>query len=866
MKRMLEIALFLVLASAAAGQTEPLSARSAVSAQSAFVGEPIQLQIQVSGSDSPAPPDLSALTDFTVKSLGGAANSKTSMTIINGQMSKSVWLGYNFSYEIVPKREGTLLIPAITVIAGGQAVTTQPVQIVAQRPAETDQFKLRAVISKQRAYVGEPLVLDWTFYFQAQVAEGSTNLTKPILESPDFFFYDLEPPGGNQGAVLDGKQYQTLGLRKALIPKKAGTFPIPAATLSFRGLAGYRTAQDFFGRPVKQAQYRQFVIPSNDLVLEVLDVPLQGRPANFAGHIGQYQIQASAAPTEANVGDPITLTVAISGPEYLEHVNLPPLSGQPVLARDFRLPNEIAAGEIRGRAKLFTQTIRAAHAQVSQVPPIELPFFDTVTGTYQIAKSAAIPLAIRETKVVTAGDAEGLSPVLGQTSEIQAWTSGIAHNYESPAALIHHGLDAQQLLASPGVIGMIAAPPLGYVVLFLVLLSMRRRNADPHGVKERRALREFHDQLAKATDSDAVLTALREFLGHKLRLPAGALTFKDIDEPLKKKGVSAETISEIGEIFEQCEASRYSGGGSSEDVEQLRGRSATIAADVEKAFGQGGGFTGLRRLTGVFVALLIALPGLPRAELSEPEISSLFQQGNDLFRQANEISARDAAQAEDLYRKAILRFERIVREGGVENGQLFYNIGNAYFRMNDVGRAILNYRRALRLAPNDSNVHQNLSYARQRRTDKVEIQAQRKVMQTVFFWHYDLPLRVRTILFGSAFVTVWLALGAKLFVRRPFLNWITGVSAVIAVLFLGSLVAEAASAGKNSPGVIVSAEVIARKGDSETYEQSFKAPLHAGAEFEVIETRTDWFYVELGDGRECWLPAKAVELVRLSTN
>ena len=93
------------------------------------------------------------------------------------------------------------------------------------------------------------------------------------------------------------------------------------------------------------------------------------------------------------------------------------------------------------------------------------------------------------------------------------------------------------------------------------------------------------------------------------------------------------------------------------------------------------------------VALLLSVVSLP-AEMSDSELRTVFSEANGLFRQANEVAAQNPIAAEDLYRRAALRFERLVDDGEVRNGKLYYNLGNAYFRANDIGRALLNYRRA----------------------------------------------------------------------------------------------------------------------------------------------------------------------------
>ena len=268
------------------------------------------------------------------------------------------------------------------------------------------------------------------------------------------------------------------------------------------------------------------------------------------------------------------------------------------------------------------------------------------------------------------------------------------------------------------------------------------------------------------------------------------------------------------------------------------------------------------RLAALAALWLCAAGVRPAPALSEAEIMDLYTQGKQVFREANDLAARDPDAARELYRKAALRFERIVREGGVENGRLYYNIGNAYFRMNDLGRAILNYRRAELYVPNDSNLQQNLRYARARRLDRVEEAQRTRVLKTLFFWHYDLSTRTRAILFAAFFLGLWALAAAHLFARRAFLRWGIGTCAAVALSCLGSLTAEAASRQLSREGVVVAPEVVARKGDSESFDPSFTEPLHAGTEFRLAEEREAWIHVELVDGRRCWLPAKAVERVR----
>lgn len=262
-----------------------------------------------------------------------------------------------------------------------------------------------------------------------------------------------------------------------------------------------------------------------------------------------------------------------------------------------------------------------------------------------------------------------------------------------------------------------------------------------------------------------------------------------------------------------------------------------------------------------FVCCVLATAGAAAQDHSA--LTNLYQEGNALFRQANETVGSNAPAARDLYKAALMRFEMIVRQGGIENGKLYYNIGNAYFRTEDIGRAILNYRRAAQYIPNDPNLHQNLEYARARRLDKIEERQRTRVLKTLFFWHYDIPARARAVIFASCFVIAWALFLLRLFRRRrAWPVWIGATAAILAALMLASLAVDSVAMRRTHPGVVVSRQVTARKGDGEAFEPSFTEPLHAGAELLLLKKRGEWCLVELADGRQCWLPEKSIELVR----
>jgi hypothetical protein len=585
---------------------ESLSAKVAIEKEEVFVGESFIFQIHVQGHDAPDAPDMSGVTDFTVQEMGGQQNSRSSVSIINGRMTQEVSRGYIFSYKLTPKRAGSLTIPSIYVIAEGKEVRTQPVTIRAEKPKETKDFKLRMELSSTKCYVGQPITLDVNWYIGKDVEKFQFHM--PVLSDNRFAVKDvdisIDPHQKNHylsipledGEVigkkgrkrLDGEEFLTVNFKKILIPKTSGVLTIPQGTVACDAVTGYKTPKrqshsfggffddrvfdsffddGFFGRR-KKAIYKKFVIPSNEPVLTVLDLPTKGRPSGFTGLVGNYNIVANATPTEVNVGDPITLSIQVAGSDYVDDVELPPLDQQLILTRDFKIPAEMAPGKIEGPLKTFTQTFRAKHPDVKEIPPIELPYFDAEQGKYTIARTDPIPLKVKATRVVTAMDAEGRLVAEETKSELESWMEGIAHNYEDLSILENKAHGPAVWLQSPIWMALIAVPPMFYFLLLGVVKTIRWRQADPAAREARQAysgLVSKLNKLRKEPPSNQVetysqlLEAIRQYLGSKLRMSAGALTFKDAEQKLNQNSVDAEAIKALHQIFKQCEAGRYAG-------------------------------------------------------------------------------------------------------------------------------------------------------------------------------------------------------------------------------------------------------------------------------------------------------------------
>jgi hypothetical protein len=222
------------------------------------------------------------------------------------------------------------------------------------------------------------------------------------------------------------------------------------------------------------------------------------------------------------------------------------------------------------------------------------------------------------------------------------------------------------------------------------------------------------------------------------------------------------------------------------------------------------------------------------------------------------------AEANQLYQagqfpEAAAAYQALV-DAGIENGTVYYNLGNAHFKNGDLGRAILNYRRAQQLLPRDPDVAANLDLARAQTIDRLEVGdgdplvsfARRVLIEwttldevtaiTLGLWVALCSLTVIAILWPSG---------------RQALRYGIGVIAVLWLLGLLSIGIRLVDARGSSPAVVVTSSVEVRSGPGEDYLTEFS--LHAGAEIRVIEERDEWVRIALPGGLQGWGSGEAVE-------
>ena len=214
------------------------------------------------------------------------------------------------------------------------------------------------------------------------------------------------------------------------------------------------------------------------------------------------------------------------------------------------------------------------------------------------------------------------------------------------------------------------------------------------------------------------------------------------------------------------------------------------------------------------------------------------------------------------YREAAEMYEMVIKNEGVAP-ELYYNMGNAYFKSNELAKAILNYERALRIAPGYNDARYNLEFANQKVIDNIEmndsfflkkwVNALMKTMTSNGWFYISVVLFVVSLVSFLMFV-----FGNSRLVRKSF--FYTGV--ICLLISISSIIFS--SIRKNQmenrrEAIIMSGVVVIKGAPDESGTDLYQ--LHEGTKITIVEELGDWYEVRLGNGNVGWVENNKVERI-----
>lgn len=254
-----------------------------------------------------------------------------------------------------------------------------------------------------------------------------------------------------------------------------------------------------------------------------------------------------------------------------------------------------------------------------------------------------------------------------------------------------------------------------------------------------------------------------------------------------------------------------------------------------------------RSLLILFYLTLAFTATSPAQPLEDPVL--LFSEGNHLYERGD-------------YQGAAEKYERIVTLG-YESGAVYYNLGNCYFRLKSIGRAILNYERARRLLPDDEAVNFNLDLANLLAVDRIIAPPQFILFKYVTTFKNWLTIDQLCWITLSCYLICMALLILRIFTRRRKLQAFIVAGIVIValplVLFAATLVVRAHEARHTIEALVLSAKIsVMSEPSPEATEQFY---LHEGAKVRIEDSSGQWLRIRLADGKVGWLLASTVEIL-----
>ena len=385
----------------------------------------MQLDVKVTGAEqADVPPEIAA-EGLQIKLTGQSSQ----VQMINFQVSSSVI----YSYIVVPLKTGNLTIPPVTVRAEGRMMKTTPLQLavigsgsaspnapsqqvspmnpgsaalpsrLANQPSNNvDRGRLgfaEVVIPKKKFYVGEVVPVEIRFYVDAHY--GFSTMGPPNFGGEGVLtdrFKDPEQSRENRNNLI----YTVATFRTLFAAVKTGVLDIPPATLDIAVAIPEPTPvgmdPDLFSRLMggRSAFVRQqkMTLKTSATHCEVMPLPSEGRPADFSGAIGQFRLEGSVAPQKVDQGDPVTLSLKLSGQGNFQALKGPQLT-ETQGWRTYPPAEHFESSDIFGWRGVKTfDTTMIAQQVVAATPGSSFSYFDPVAIKYVMLKTKPLPLEI----------------------------------------------------------------------------------------------------------------------------------------------------------------------------------------------------------------------------------------------------------------------------------------------------------------------------------------------------------------------------------------------------------------------------------------------------------------------------------------
>ncbi len=676
------------------------------------LGGAARFEIQVSGAEAdPQTPRLPKVDGLRFQIAAPFTQNYQSYT--RGRVTRSRTVAWDVT--VVPERVGEFEIPKFSIETGKGPRELGPLRLTCVADARGEELGfLRIRAESQRVYVHEPVRLTIDYGVRGDVdlmnqrARTQRGVETVYLvhlraswldELEGALPIDATQPGDSTEPDValivndqiehvrydnthreNGTPYHRFVLEHAWLPTRSGNLRIPRSVLGFRIPTGPQR-RDIFGSPMQRDSEELFCY-SEPLSIEVLPLPEEGRPADYTGAVGRFELKADATPRRVEVGESVKWTLTVEGRGNVEFLGLPRIDeveGFHVLGRNENRED--------GRATL-TLDLTPLSDTVSGLPAVDWSSFDTTPGVerYVALRAPAIPLEVRPLP-----EGAGLERLPGEAEpELVPGVDDVHDIFE--VDLLRATPEAPPSPVDLPMRGLaVLGPWLAAVLLWAGLRVRSARRGDAAAVRARGARRDYQRARSAGRAADEALVV---YLAARLDVEEAAVIGPDLAARLGAAGVDVLLAAEVADAIERGTTSRYGGGQPPDDAE--------VEGLVERLerFGWNGAARDSASAARLALQVLLLAVGAGAVPAQDVATGSVEAEAQAAYRQGDYPLAaakwREASRAPDA------------------DPRLAYNLGNALFRQKAYAEALVAYERARPAMPRSPRLLANIDLCERR--------------------------------------------------------------------------------------------------------------------------------------------------------
>ena len=801
--------------------------------------------------------------------MGPSRSSQSSFQIINGHTTQSSSI--TFTYIVVAVKNGTFTIPAAHATAAGKDVSSNALKInvsgqtqsgqgggshrqqqmqsqprAAGTPISGSDLFIKVSANKKRVYEQEPILLTYKVYTLVDL----TQLEGKMPELNGFHTQEVPLPQQKSFKIenVNGRPYRTVTWSQyVMFPQITGKLKIPGITFNGIVIQQNRNIDPFEAFFNGGSSYVEVKKQIQAPGIEIQVDPLPQRPANFSGGVGHFSISAHLDNSEVKANEAVKLRVVVSGVGNLKLIK------QPIV--EFPKDFDRYDAKVTDKSKLTANGVEGSmvydflavprHQGKFEIPPVEFTYYDTTAGGYKTVKTESFTLDVQK----GTGGNSTVSDYTGQ-EDLKLLNKDI--RYIKIGNTKQHGTD-DFFFGSTGYWVSLVVLALIFISLFVIFRQRAIAGADIVGKRAGRANKVATKRLKKAArlmkDNrpnefyDEVLRALWGFVGDKLNMPVERLSRENISQQLEARNVGNDVISQFIGALDECEYARYAPGDATGNMNKVYDTAISAITQIASTMKKSKRPVASSRLILLLVISLI----------------SFF---SSLSTHAATKAEADSAYAQGHYQQAAKLYEELLKKG--VSVDLYYNLGNAYYRMDEMPRAVLNYERALMLSPGDRDVRFNLQMARSKTIDKITPESE------MFFvtWYHSL-VNFSSVDGWARLALITLALAIVLALVYLFASpiWLRkmgffGAFALLLVFIVANIFAYAQKQSfvERSGAIIMAPAATVKSTPAKQGTDLFI--LHEGTRVDITDgTMREWKRIRVADGKEGWIETSQIEVI-----